>query len=141
MAGRFADGCRHRPEGALACAWLAALPPAAVWIAFTAIDGRNYHVAPFIVAAAPGVAARVLGLRIGLVGRSVAVAGIVAGALAWSFIEVLGIVPSATLWRDRPGGVRAEVVVAAAAGAFVGVLASRPPRRADPAKRPEGRVR
>lgn len=140
MTGRFADDCRRGPDAALGCAWLAALPPAALWIALTALDGRTYHLAPLIVAAAPGVAARVLGLRIGVVIPNLAVSGIVASMLAWDLIELLDIVPSATLWHGQPGGVRAEVAVAVAAGALVGVLASQPPRR-DTRKRPEDHVR
>ena len=134
MTGGSAGDRRRRPDRALGWAWLAVVPPAALWVALTALDGRTYHLAPLVVAAAPGVAARAFGAPTGLVGRRLAIVGILACACAWAVIELLDVVPSATLLHDQPGGVRAEVAVSSASGALVGVLASRRPRR--PVNRP-----
>ena len=112
----------------MACAWVAGVPLAALWVALTALDGRTYHLAPLIAAAAPGVAARILGARAAVIVRSVVAAGLLTAAIAWAAIEVLGIVPSTTLWDGQPGGVRAEVAAAALAGALVGMFAARPPK-------------
>jgi hypothetical protein len=121
------DACRRGPDAALGCAWFGGLPPAALWIALTALDGRTYHLAPIVVAAAPGIAARALGLSISLVSPSLIVVGIVTTGLAWAVIELIGVAPSATLWHGQPGGVRAEVVVATIVGALLGALAVRAP--------------
>ncbi len=104
-------------------------PPAGLWVALTAFDGRTYHLAPLIAAAAPGLAARFLGLRVEPAILSLAIVGIAACAAAWALIELLDLVPSATLWQGQPGGVCGEVAVSAAIGGLVGTLVSRPPRR------------
>jgi hypothetical protein len=112
----------------VACAWVAGIPLAALWVALTALEGRTYRLAPLLAAAAPGVAARILGVRAEVVVRSVVVAGLLTAAIAWGVIEVLGIVPSAMLWDGQPGGVRAEVAAVAVAGALGGMFAARPPK-------------
>jgi hypothetical protein len=81
-----------------------------------------------MAAAAPGVAARILGVRAAVIVRTVVAAGLLTAAIAWSVIEVLGIVSLTTLWDGQPGGVRAEVAAAAVAGALIGMFAARPPR-------------
>jgi hypothetical protein len=99
---------------------------AALWIGLTALVGRTYHLAPALVAAAPGVVARLLGLSVvggGAVGASVAVAGAMTALGAWGFLELAGLSTTATLWLGLPGGVRAEIVLAIGLGAFGGVLA------------------
>jgi len=93
--------CRRRPDDALACAWGAGVPLAVLWLGLTALDGRTYHVAPALVAAAPAIAARLLGLpagRGGPVAASLALADIATVLAAWALLELAGIVPSATLW-------------------------------------------
>lgn len=79
MSGSFADSCRRGPDTVLGCAWLAGIPPAVIWVSLTALDGRTYHLAPFVVAAAHGLPARGLGLRTALASLSVAVAGLLTG--------------------------------------------------------------
>jgi hypothetical protein len=127
--------CRRRPDDALACAWGAGVPLAVLWLGLTALDGRTYHVAPALVAAAPAIAARLLGLpagRGGPVAASLALAGIATVLAAWALLELAGIVPSATLWVGQPGGVRAEIAVASALGALAGALGSARLARAAP---------
>lgn len=129
--------CR-RPDGALAWAWGAGVPIGALWLALTALDGRTYHLAPALVTAAPAIAARLLGLPAGRGGpaaASLAVAGVVTVTGAWACLELAGMMPTATLWRGQPGGVRAEIVVAAVLGVLAGALGAAtlptgtPPRR------------
>jgi hypothetical protein len=114
------------PEAALASAWAAAIPVAALWIGVTALDGRTYHLAPALVAAAPGFAGRLLGLSVlgsGVVGATVIVAGVMTALGAWGFLELTGLATTATLWPGLPGGMRAEIVGAIALGALGGLVA------------------
>jgi len=118
---------RRRPEDALAWGWVAAVPLAVLWFAFTALDGRTYHLAPALIAAAPAIAARLLGLpadRGGLVAATLALAGFTTAVATWGLLELAGILPTATLWAGQPGGVRAEIAVSAALGTLAGTLAS-----------------
>jgi hypothetical protein len=120
----FAAPRPRGPEAALASAWAAAIPVAAVWIGRTALDGRTYHLAPVLVAAAPGFAARLLGLSVlgsGVVGASVVMAGVIAALGAWGFLELTGLATTATLWPGLPGGVRAEIAGAIGLGALAGL--------------------
>jgi hypothetical protein len=117
--------CR-RPHDALACAWAAGVPLAALWVGLTVLDGRTYHLAPALVAAAPAIAARLLGLpadRRGVVAATLALAGIMTALAAWGLLELAGLLPTATFWAGQPGGVRAEIAVATVIGAIAGTLA------------------
>jgi len=119
--------CGRRPGDALACAWGAGVPLAVLWVGLTALDGRTYHLAPALVAAAPAIAARFLGLpagRGGPVAATLALAGVITVLAAWGLLELAGILPTATLWRGQPGGVRAEIAVATVVGALAGTLTS-----------------
>ncbi len=96
-----------------------------LWLGLTALDGRTYHLAPALIAAAPAIAARLLGLpadRGGVVAVTLALAGITTVLAAWGLLELAGILPTATLWAGQPGGVRAEIAVSAALGALAGTL-------------------
>jgi hypothetical protein len=98
-----------------------------LWLGLTALDGRTYHLAPALIAAAPAIAARLLGLpadRRGVVAATLALAGVVTALAAWGLLELAGILPTATLWAGQPGGVRAEIAVGAVLGALAGTLAS-----------------
>ncbi|MBA2567470.1 MAG: hypothetical protein H0V08_06735, partial [Thermoleophilaceae bacterium] len=78
-----------------------------LWVGLTALDGRTYHLAPALVAAAPAIAARFLGLpagRGGPVAATLALAGVITVLAAWGLLELAGILPTATLWRGQPGG-------------------------------------
>jgi hypothetical protein len=119
--------CRRRADEALACAWAAGVPLALLWLGLTALDGRTYHLAPALIAAAPAIAARLLGLpadRGGVVAATLALAGIITALAAWGLLELAGILPTATLWAGQPGGVRAEIAASAVLGALAGTLAS-----------------
>ena len=114
------------PEAALVSACAAAIPVAALWIGVAALDGRTYHLAPALVAAAPGVAGRLLGLSVlgsGVAGATVVVAGVTTALGAWGFLGLTGLATTATLWPGLPGGVRAEIGGAIALGALGGLVA------------------
>jgi hypothetical protein len=110
-----------------------ALAFAAGWVALTAATGATYHLAPPIVAAAPGVVAWAGGG-----GRSpvesvvLAVIGLLVAVLGWAVILATGNEPNATIVKDLPGGVWGEVVVGALLGALAGAWQA---RRAAPAPR------
>ena len=101
---------------------------AVLWIGLTALDGRTYHLAPALVAAAPGITARLLGLSVvgaGIVGASLVAAGVMTALGAWGVLELTGLSTTATLWPGLPGGVRAEIAGAIGLGALGGMIADR----------------
>lgn len=55
---------------------------------------------------------------------TLALAGVITVLAAWGLLELAGILPTATLWRGQPGGVRAEIAVATVVGALAGTLTS-----------------
>ena len=101
---------------------------AAAWVGLTAWTGTTYHLAPLLAAAAPGYVARSAGWPSrsrGAVLAVVALAG-VAVAGGWAVIVAAGIEPTATLVHGQPGGVPAEVAVAALLGALLGIRQLKP---------------
>jgi hypothetical protein len=95
---------------------LAGVPFAALWVGLTAQTGKTYHVAPLLVAAAPGVLAR----GVGVSPPAAVTAGLVTFAAGWLAILAAGIEPSATLFAHQPGGVAVETLAFGALGAAVG---------------------
>jgi hypothetical protein len=94
----------------------AGVPVAALWIALTSLTGKTYHLAPLLVAAAPGiVAGRGPGSR-----RHATWAGAATMAAGWLVIVVAGIEPTATIVDHQPGGVPLETALLGALGAAIG---------------------
>jgi hypothetical protein len=105
-----------------------ALLSAAAWVALTAVTGKTYHVAPLVVAAAPGWVLRwwheaegrelpsgasaLTSVLVAVIGA----ASVAAGSLA---ILATGTHLSATIIPDQPGGVVGETVFFSALGLFV----------------------
>ena len=99
----------------------AALALSAVWVGLTAWTAQTYHLAPVLVAAAPGFVAWSGGgapLRYGPPGSFAL--GAAAAALGWIAIVVVGIEPTAALVDDQLGGVVGEVVVGGLLGGLIG---------------------
>ena len=94
-----------------------------VWVLLTIATDRTYHLAPVIIAVAPGVIARVSERRIGW--SLAAIPGLVATAIGWAVIVAADAEPSATLAEGQPGGVEGEVVVGALVGAAASILIGR----------------
>ena len=103
---------------------------AALWIALTAATGKTYHLAPPLVAAAPGAVIR-LRAPAPASAPAVVASGLMTVAVGWLAIVVLQIEPPATVIAGQPGGVIAEVIVGALAGALLAGTAGgpRPPGR------------
>lgn len=101
---------------------------AAAWVALAAATGKTYHVAPLVIAAAPGwtlrwwheAAERELSsdlvARVAVLIALMGAAGVAAGTLA---ILATGTHPTATILPDQPGGVAGEIAFFAALGLFV----------------------
>lgn len=104
----------------------------AIWVALTLATDRTYHLAPVVIAAAPGVAARALERKIptGLA----LIPGLVAVAVGWALIVAADAEPTATLAEDQPGGVTGEVVIGALVGAAGSVLVAGSHRRGSAAE-------
>jgi hypothetical protein len=116
----------------LAVAGLAGAPPAALWVALTALTGKTYHLAPLLVAMAPSALSLVSvgGSTRQRARRLLPAAGIVTVAAGWLVIALAGIEPEATFIPRQPGGVLGEVVAGALVGAVAGgVLLERQRRR------------
>ena len=95
----------------------------AVWVVLTLATDRTYHLAPVVIAAGPGVIARVSEREIS---SSLAVIpGLIAVAVGWAVIVAADAEPTATLAEGQPGGVEGEVIGAALIGALIGLLLSR----------------
>jgi uncharacterized membrane protein YiaA len=93
-----------------------------LWLALTALTGKTYHLAPAIIALAPGLVVRA-DESAGETATSVALTlaiGPVAVAAGWVAIVAAGVRPHTTLFPDQPGGVATEVAVAAVAGLLAG---------------------
>jgi hypothetical protein len=103
-------------RGATPLVLLAGVPFALLWVGLTAYTGKTYHVAPLLVAAAPGILAR----RAAAPPRGAFWAGLATFAAGWVVILVAGIEPSATMFAHQPGGVAAETAAFGALGAAVG---------------------
>jgi uncharacterized membrane protein YiaA len=117
----------------------AALALAALWVGLTALTGKTYHLAPGLIAYAPGFTVRLFQrdvledapprTRLRMAARASALGLLIVGA-GWAVIAAEGIEPSATVFAGQPGGVAAEVVLAALVGALLGARrVARRPRR------------
>jgi hypothetical protein len=103
-----------------------ALAATAAWVALTAATGKTYHLAPIVIAAAPGIAARATEREVSW--TVAAATGLAAVAAGWAVIVAADIEPSAMLVEGQPGGVEGEVVVGALIGAAISAFAARRPR-------------
>jgi hypothetical protein len=94
-----------------------------LWVALTSATGKTYHLAPTLVAAAPGLA---LYMSDQATGRKLAalagLLGAIVVAVGWTAIRSAGIEPDATLIAAQPGGVAAEVALGALGGSAAGGL-------------------
>ena len=95
----------------------------AVWVALTLATDRTYHLAPVVIAIAPGVIARASERRIGFVLASIP--RLVATAIGWAIILAADAQPTATLWEGQSGGGEGEVIVGAGVGAAASTLIGR----------------
>ena len=93
---------------------------AAVWVALTATTGKTYHLAPPLIAAAPGAVGWSRAAAPLPSGRLVAACGLAATALGWLAIAAGHIEPEATLFAAQPGGVLGETALGALVGAAAG---------------------
>ena len=100
-----------------------ALVAAAVWVGLTAATGKTYHLAPIVIAAVPGIAARAAERRVSW--TLAAATGLIAVAAGWAAIVAADAEPTATLAEGQPGGVEGEVVVGALIGATIAAFAAR----------------
>jgi uncharacterized membrane protein AbrB (regulator of aidB expression) len=123
-----------------------ALALAALWVLLTALTGKTYHLAPGLIAWAPGLTFGLLRpeltdgatrrARLGMAAIASTV-GLVAVAAGWTVIAVEGIAPTATVFAAQPGGVGGEIVLAALLGALLG--ARRVARRSGPGRDKQSR--
>jgi hypothetical protein len=104
------------PERGARLTLVAGVPIAALWIALTALTGKTYHLAPLLVAAAPGILAR-SGPRLR---RRATWSGVATTLAAWLVIAAAGLEPSATIIEHQPGGVPLETAAFGALGAAIG---------------------
>jgi hypothetical protein len=112
----MASASTARPGPGARLPLAAGVPIAALWIALTALTGKTYHLAPLLVAAAPGILARSSPrLR-----RRATWAGVATTLAAWLVIAAAGLEPSATIIEHQPGGVALETAVFGALGAAIG---------------------
>jgi hypothetical protein len=95
----------------------------AVWVVLTLATDRTYHLAPVVIAAGPGVIARVSEREISW--SLAVIPGLIAVAVGWAVIVAADAEPTATLAEGQPGGVEGEVIGAALIGALIGLLLSR----------------
>lgn len=100
----------------------------AVWVALTLATSQTYHLAPVVIAAAPGVIARVAERRISW--PLAVIPGLIAVAVGWAVIVAADAEPTATLIENQLGGVEGEVIAGALVGAVIGLLVSRARRPA-----------
>ena len=122
---RKREGLAKQPSaywGSLSIALSVAALLVLLWVGMTVRSGLNYHLFPAVIAAAP---AAVLNLLSGSAsGRTRALVmmatGIAFVASGWAVLEALASAPTATFVDNQPGGARAEAVVLAIVGAFVG---------------------
>lgn len=115
-------------SGALLVGVGAAVVVVAAWVLLTWATGKTYHLAPLVVAAAPGF---VLGLDARRSGSTVALAaalGALTAFAGWAIIELAGFDLGSTFFSGQPGGVTGEVVTAAAVGLAIGAYAGLRPR-------------
>ena len=128
MSDRARDGAGAAPRGsarALAAGIGFAIAATAVWVALTAATGKTYHLAPIVIAAAPGITARAAEREVSW--SVVAATGLIAVAVGWAVIVATNIEPTATLAEGQPGGVEGEVVLGALIGAAISAFAARAP--------------
>lgn len=111
---------RHAP---VVASLAVTLTLAATWVSFTALTGKTYHLAPAVIAVAPGWMARVMhtSARAGLV----VTIGVGVVALGWLTILIGGVAPDVTMVSGQPGGVPGEVAIAAVLGVLVSLFAVR----------------
>jgi hypothetical protein len=105
----------------------AAVAVAAAWVLLTAVTAKTYHLAPVIVAAAPGLMLR---LQERGAPRQALLAAALGGAIALSgglIIVVADFDLGSTIIRDQPGGVTGEVVTGALIGLLAGGMLARDP--------------
>lgn len=98
---------------------------AAVWIALTAATGLTFHLFPGVIAGAPAFVWSLLSPRDIRPWRLALLIGWPVVATSWALLEILDILPTATFVHGQPGGVRGEIVVIAAAGAFLAAKLTR----------------
>ena len=116
----------------LAVAGLAGAPPAALWVALTALTGKTYQLAPRLWRERPSALSLVLTGRFTWQRARLLLptAGMETVAAGWLVIALAGIEPEATLVPRQSGGVLGEVVAGALVGAVAGgVLLARQRRR------------
>jgi len=116
------------PRGAAApSTWLAGAAFVAVatatWVALTLATDSTYHLAPVVIAVAPGVIARVSETKISW--PLAILPGLIAVAVGWAVIVGADAEPATTLAEGQPGGVEGEVVIGAIVGAAISVLIGR----------------
>ena len=95
----------------------------ALWVVLALITDRTYHLAPVIIAAVPGVIARVSEREVPW--PLAIIPGLIAVAIGWVVIVAADAEPTTTLIEDQWGGVTGEVIGGAIIGALAGLAISR----------------
>ena len=95
----------------------------ALWVVLALSTDRTYHLAPVIIAAVPGVIARVSEREVSW--PLAVIPGLIAVAIGWAVIVAADAEPTTTLIEDQWGGVTGEVIGGAIIGALAGLLVSR----------------
>lgn len=95
----------------------------AIWVALTAATGQAYHLFPLVIGAAGAAAARYASPSAMRAPEGIvtAAAGLVGVGSGWLVLRLVDRWPSATFLEDQPGGLGAETIVFAVAGALIGL--------------------
>ena len=94
-----------------------------IWVALTAATGQAYHLFPLVIGAAGASAARYAspGAMRAPEGIVAAAIGLVGVGIGWLVLQLVDSWPSATFIEDQPGGLEAETIAFAVAGALIGL--------------------
>ncbi len=94
-----------------------------IWVALTAATGQAYHLFPLVIGAAGATAARYALPSAMRAPEAIAAAaiGLVGVGVGWLVLQLVDHWPSATFIEDQPGGIEAETIVLAVAGALIGL--------------------